>query len=132
MRTLLRKYIIATMSIFLVSRLRLGLLVTDSLNSYLYAGLILFILLLLKPFIDTLLFPLHLITLNLSNWLTYLALIYFWSLIIPQVKFLTVNFSDFNLGPLTVSSTPIPYWLSVIIMSLSLVLTVKFFTWLVK
>ena len=69
MRTLFKKYLIASVSIFIVSRAQLGLAVSDNLSSYTYAGLILSILLLIKSFTDTLLFPIHLITLNFSKWL---------------------------------------------------------------
>ncbi|OGG00769.1 hypothetical protein A3D78_03995 [Candidatus Gottesmanbacteria bacterium RIFCSPHIGHO2_02_FULL_39_14] len=132
MRTLFKKYLIASVSIFIVSRAQLGLAVSDNLSSYTYAGLILSILLLIKSFTDTLLFPIHLITLNFSKWLIYLALIYLWSLITPEVKFLSFNFSGFRIGPLIINPSHISYWLSVIIMSLILILTIKFFSWVVK
>lgn len=127
-----KKYLVYFLSIFLLSELNLGLQIDSGWNGYFLASFILLIILIIKPLIDVLLFPVHLLTLNLSNWITYLVLIYLWSVITPHVKFQTFNLSKISFWPVSIDRIMIPYWISVIIMSLSLVIIIKIFDWILK
>lgn len=132
MRFLIKKYLASAISIYLVNQLHLGLIVENGFSGLTFAALVLLILLFIKPFIDTLLFPINLLTLNLTNWLTFIIFIYFWSLITPDVRFLAVNFSGIKTGLITIGPMMIPYWLSVIVMSLILIFLIKYLSWLFK
>lgn len=132
MRYLLKKYLVYFLSIYFLSEANLGLQVYSSWNGYLLAAIILLIILLFKPLIDVLLFPIHLLTLNLTSWLIYIILIYLWSVITPNIKFQAFNLSKITLGSLSMDQIMIPYWVSVIIMSLSLVIIIKIFDWILK
>lgn len=132
MRYLLKKYLVYFLSIYFLSESNLGLQVYSGWNGYLLAAIILLIILLFKPLIDVLLFPVHLLTLNLTSWLIYLILIYLWSVVTPNIKFQAFNLSKITLGSLSMDRIMIPYWVSVIIMSLSLVIIIKIFDWILK
>jgi len=132
MRSILKKYLIILTAVYLIRELNLGLEVNGFLADILFSVLILFILLLIKPFIDVLMLPINLLTLNLSNWFLFIFVIFFWTVITPKVKFIAFNFPGIKFASLTISQMMIPYWLSVILMSFLLILSIKFLTWLLK
>ena len=132
MRSLLKKYLIIFVSIYLIGSLDLGLLVSTDNQEIFFAAVVLFLMLLVKPFIDALMLPINLLTLNLSNWLLFISFVFVWSVITPGVKFIAFNFPKVILASVQISSMMIPYWFSVILMSLLLVLTIKFLNWILK
>lgn len=123
---------ITFISVYSVSNLNLGLSVEDNLSAYIFSSLILFILLILKPVVDTFLFPIHLITLNMTKWFTFAFIIYFWSALAPEVKIVSFKIPKISLGVLTVGQSIIPFWLSVLVMSLILIFTSQFLFWVFK
>lgn len=130
MKSLLRIYLIITLSIYLVSHMSLGFSISKNLESLFYASLILFILLMIKPIIDTILFPINLLTLSLTKWLTYILFIFVWSVIAPDVKFMPFSFSGIKTSIVILPQMMITYWMSVLINSLLLIFLIKFFKWL--
>lgn len=130
MKSLIRNYLIITLSIYLVSLLNLGLSISKDLENLFYASLILFILLMIKPLFDTILFPINLLTLSLTKWLTYIFFIFVWSVIAPNIKFLAINFSGIKTSIVILPQIMIPYWLSVVVNSLLLIFLIKFLKWL--
>ena|SRR3989344_5124392 len=132
MRFILKKYISYLLSVYILAGIYPGLLVSGGTRGFLLASVFLLVILFIKPFIDAVLFPIHLLTLNLSNWLTYILLIYLWTLISPEVRILSVSISKFSFASVTITPLMIPYWLSVIIMSVSLVLLIKIFTFILR
>ena len=132
MHTLINKYLTSFLSVYFISQINLGLSISDNWESYFFSTFVLFVLLLLKPVIDTLLFPVNLLTLNLTNWLTYIFFIYIWSVLTPAVKFISIDFPGLNIGPLAINRMYISYWFSVIFTSLAIILAVKFFSWIMK
>ena len=132
MRSLLKKYLIIFVSIYLIGSLDLGLLVSTDNQEIFFAAAVLFLMLLVKPFIDVLMLPVNLLTLNLSNWLLFISFVFVWSVIAPGVNFIAFNFPKVKFASVQISSMMIPYWFSVILMSLLLVLTIKFLNWIMK
>ena len=132
MRLVIRKYITYVISIYCVVQLELGFKVLPGFADLLIGALILNIFFLLKKLIDIILFPLHMITLNLSNWILSIFLVYLWALVTPSVQIIPFRLHDFELGPFFLKSFSFNYWISGFLTSLILVIAVKLFTWVMK
>lgn len=130
MKTLLRRYLTSFFAVYFTSQFSFGLIINGNLKDFFYVSLILALILSLKPFLDTILFPLNLITLNMTGWLIYLIMIYFWSLILPQVHFGRFYFSGLNLGIIQLSPFSSGGVIAIILISVVLILFLKAFEWL--
>ena len=117
MKSLLRKYIIALLAVIFVSQLKTGLVIREGWQNYASAAISLTVVLLLKPLIDTLMLPINLLTLNLTNWLMFIGLIFLWSLMASQATFIPYRIQSANLGPVSLSAAEFSAWQAGIISS---------------
>lgn len=133
MRALLKKYLILAGVLYLVKTLIVSFKIEGDIQSYMSAVFILFFIrTLISPIINILILPLNLVTLNLTNWLLQILLIFVWVMIIPQV---TVTFWDVpavNFGSVNLSSMHLS-WLPVfIIVSLTIIIFYRIAYWIFK
>ena len=122
----------ACLAIFVVSELKTGLIIEKGWHNLAAAALFLSLILLLKPFLDALMLPLNLLTLNLSNHLVFIAVIYIWGLLAWQVTFMAVNISGSEFGPFSFSSLKLSSFEAAILSSILIVVILKLFNWLFK
>lgn len=132
MKSLLKNYLTSFLSVYFTANWGFGLIVSSGLNNYFYVSFILALILSLKPFLDAILFPLNLITLNMTGFLVYLILIYLWVLFLPQVTFSKFSFSGLNLGIINLSPFSLSGFLAIILISLTLIMFIRFFAWAFK
>ncbi|KKS98323.1 MAG: hypothetical protein UV73_C0002G0037 [Candidatus Gottesmanbacteria bacterium GW2011_GWA2_43_14] len=132
MKTIIRKYFAAVFSIAIVSQLKTGLVLENGWQNTASAAALLTVILFIKPLIDALMLPLNLLTLNLTNWLMYITLIFIWSLLSWQVNLTTFNFQGAKIGPIALSAALLPAWQAGILSALLVVLILKFFGWLFR
>src|SRR3989338_1341641 len=132
MKSIIKKYLAACLAIFVVSELKTGLIIEKGWHNLAAAALFLSLILLFKPFLDALMLPLNLLTLNLSNHLVFIAVIYIWGLLAWQVTFMAVNISGGEFGPFSFSSLKLSSFEAAILSSILIVVILKLFNWLFK
>lgn len=84
MRTLLKHYILDTISLYLISQAVSGLNFAGGTYTLLLTGLVLMLAtLIIRPVINVLLLPINLITFGLFKWVTYAITLYLVTLVVP-------------------------------------------------
>lgn len=92
MRTLLKHFVVETISLYLVSITVSGLVFQNGYFTMIYAGIALMLIsTVIKPVINILLLPLNLITFGLFKWVSVVIALYLVTLVIPGFEIL--NFS---------------------------------------
>ncbi|MBI3443324.1 phage holin family protein [Candidatus Woesebacteria bacterium] len=87
MKTILRHYVIDTVSLYLVSRIASGLVFEKGMESLLLTGAALALVsILAKPIINLLLLPLNLITFGLFRWISGVVALYLVTILVPGFK----------------------------------------------
>lgn len=103
MRTLLKNFIIVTISLYLVSEFISGLVFAEGTYTLLLAGFALMLAtFVVKPVLNILLLPLNLITLGLFKWVTYAITFYLVTLVVPGFRLTEFAFKAYN-----------SYWLNI-------------------
>ncbi len=109
MKSILKHFIINTVSLYLVSLVISGIVFAEGTYSILLAGLVLTLTsLVIKPIINILLLPINLITFGLFRWAGFAVTLYIVTLIVPGFKLLDFVFRGFS-----------SYWLNIPGLSLS-------------
>lgn len=133
MRKLIKKYIINTVSIYLLSQLIAGISLKNSIEILIYSSFILTLLLLLvKPVVNLIMLPINLITFNLSVWVINIILTYLWIILVPDVTAAAWDFQGINLGFITIAPMNMPRWLVIITAGVVLSIFIRLFDWLMK
>lgn len=97
MKTLLKHFIIDTVTLYLVSQLISGIVFADGLYTLLLAGVVLALAtLIVRPIINILILPLNLVTFGLFKWVAYAVTLYLVTLVVPGFKLLDFAFSGFG------------------------------------
>jgi putative membrane protein len=122
MKTVLRHFIINTVSLYLVSIAVSGIVFAEGTYSLLLAGAVLTLTtLIIRPVINILLLPINLITFGLFRWVGYAVTLYIVTLIVPGFKLLDFVFKGFS-----------SVWFSIPSVSLSGVLAFIAFSFLIS
>lgn len=133
MKSLIKKYIINLLAVYLISRLVNAVVISDNGYTYFYASLFLSLLLMLvKPVINLIMLPLNLLTLNMTSWLLNIIIVYVWIILSPGVSVSSWYFSGGNLGPLMFAPVTFPRWQVIILTGILLTLIIRFLNWLLK
>ncbi len=122
MRTLLKHFIIDTISLYLISTAVSGITFSEGLYTLLLAGFVLMLAtLIVKPVLNVLLLPLNLITFGLFKWVTYAITLYLVTLVVPGFKLAEFVFKGYN-----------SYWFAVPGVSLSGILAFIAFSFVIS
>lgn len=132
MKSIIRKYLAACLAIFVVSELKTGLIIEKGWHNLAAAALFLSLILLLKPLLDALMLPLNLLTLNLTNHLAFIAVIYIWGLLAWQTTYISINITEGKFGPFSFSSLRLSSFEAGILSSILMVVILKLSNWLFK
>jgi putative membrane protein len=109
MRTLLKYFIISTVSLLLVSQAVSGITFSEGLYTMLLSGFVLMLAnMVAKPVVNILLLPLNLITLGLFKWVAYAITLYLVTLVVPGFHLGNFVFAGYN-----------TYWFSIPAINLS-------------
>lgn len=133
MKYILKKYLITTISIFVVSKICPAFLINRGWVGLFYSSFILSLLMYIaKPVINLLMLPINIITLNMTAWILNILIIYLWSIILSEVSFTIWEFSGINLG--IVNIVPITFlpWQTAIIISIIMIIILRFAEWVLK
>jgi putative membrane protein len=108
MRTILKHFIIDTISLYLISQVVSGIVFAQGMYTLLLAGFVLMLAtMIVKPILNILLLPLNLVTFGLFKWVTYAITLYLVTLVVPGFHLTNFIFSGFH-----------SYWFSIPAISL--------------
>jgi putative membrane protein len=97
MKTILKHFIIDTVSLYLISLVVTGIVFEKGIETLLLTGFVLMLTsLIVRPVINLLLLPINLITFGLFKWVTYVVTLYLVTLIVPGFKLLNFVFNGFS------------------------------------
>lgn len=133
MRSLLKKYFIIILAVYLLTQLIPTFVVSEGWRGLFYSSFILSLLLYIaQPVINLIMLPINLLTLNLTSWLLNIIIFYIWTLLVPNIWVTDWQFSGKSIGLITFSSLYIPQWQVIVLSGILLTLITQFIKWLVK
>jgi putative membrane protein len=132
-KTILKHFIINTVSLYLVSLAVTGIVFAEGTYSLLLAGLVLTLTtLVLKPIINVLLLPINLITFGLFRWVGFAITLYLVTLVVPGFKLLDFVFKGFSSYWFSFTSLTLTGVLAFIAFSFLISLIASFAYWIFK
>lgn len=97
MRTIIKHFIIDTISLYLISQAVSGIVFDKGVETLLLAGLVLMATtMIIRPVINVLLLPINLVTFGLFKWVGYAITLYLVTLIVPGFKLLDFYFKGYS------------------------------------
>ncbi|HUC94719.1 MAG TPA: phage holin family protein [Candidatus Saccharimonadales bacterium] len=133
MKTILKHFIINTVSLYAVSLVISGIVFADGTYSLLLAGIVLTLAsMVIKPIINLLLLPLNLITFGLFRWVGFAITLYLVTLIIPGFKIIDFVFRGFSSYWFSIPAFSLPGILAIIAFSFLLSIIASFGYWIFK
>lgn len=128
MKYIFRKYLSAVLAIFILSQFIPAFSVKSGWWGLFSSAVILSILFyIVKPVINIIMFPINLMTLNLSNWIIQITLFYIWTVISPPVEITGWKFPGISLGPVVLSAVFLVKWQVIIVSGIAFVVIMKVF-----
>lgn len=122
MRTIIKHFLINTVSLYLVSLTISGIGFADGIYSLLLAGAVLTVTtLIIRPIINIFLLPINLITFGLFRWVGYAITLYIVTIIVPGFKLLDFAFNGYS-----------SYWFSIPAITLTGILAFIAFSFLIS
>jgi len=133
MKTILKHFIINTVSLYLVSLIVSGIIFAEGTYSLLLAGIVLTLTtLIIRPVINILLLPINLITFGLFRWVGYAITLYLVTLIVPGFKLLNFAFQGYSSYWFTIPAVSLSGVLSFIAFSFFISIVASFGYWILK
>lgn len=133
MKSLVKIYIINTLSLYLASVVFSGIALDKGLESLLLAGAGLAVIsLLVKPLINILLLPLNLITFGLFRWVSSVVALYLVTLLVPGFKIVNFVFEGFSSKLINIPAFALSRALAFIAFSLAISVFSSIIHWIVK
>lgn len=122
MRGILKRFIIATVTLYLVSQSVQGITFVNGIESLVVTGAVLTgVSLIVKPILNILLLPINLVTFGLFKWVTFVVTLYLVTLLYTPFKVGDFAFAGYN-----------SYWFSIPSINLSGVLAFVAFSFLIS
>lgn len=133
MKFILKKYLLATASIYILMQFVPAVTIAGSWQTLFFASFILSIgLFVLQPIVNLFLLPLNLVTLNLSSWIVYIATFYVWTLLIPSIKIGNWHIAGFKIATITVSEFNLVKWQVTIVSAFLFIIINKVLNWVFR
>jgi putative membrane protein len=132
-KTILKHFIINTVSLYAVSLVVSGIVFTEGTYSLLLAGIVLTLTsMIIRPVINLLLLPLNLITFGLFRWVGFAITLYLVTLIVPGFKLADFVFKGFSSYWFTIPAISLPGILAFIAFSFLISIIASFGYWIFK
>ena len=133
MKTILKHFIINTVSLYAVSLVVSGIVFMEGTYSLLLAGIVLTLTsMIIRPVINLLLLPLNLITFGLFRWVGFAITLYLVTLIVPGFKLADFVFKGFSSYWFTIPAISLPGILAFIAFSFLISIVASFGYWIFK
>ncbi len=122
MRGLIKNFIVATGSLYIVSSIVDGMVFAGGTYTLFLTGLVLMLTtLIVRPIINILLLPINLVTFGFFKWISYAVTLYLVTLIVPGFTILNFVFKGYN-----------SYWFALPSLSLNGILAFIAFSFLIS
>ncbi|MBI3956284.1 phage holin family protein [Candidatus Gottesmanbacteria bacterium] len=119
MKRLLRSVVYHVFALWLTSTMIPALSISGNLWGMLSAGFMLTIMMmLLKPLLSLIFLPINILTLGLLGWLVNVAVLYLWTVFVPNVSLVPWIFPGILAGGFVVPDVALPYTWTLIVVSL--------------
>ncbi len=133
MKTVLRHYVVDTLSLYLATQIASGVIFAKGTESLLLAGVgLTAATMIIRPLINILLLPINLITFNFFKWLSSAIALYLVTLVVPGFKIVEFAFHGFSTQWIDVPSFGFEGILSFVAFSFLLSTIASFINWLIK
>lgn len=133
MRTILKHFIINTVSLYAVSLAVNGIVFADGTYSILMAGIVLTLTtLIIRPIINLLLLPINLITFGLFRWVGFAVTLYLVTIVVPGFRILDFVFKGYSSYWFSIPSLSLAGILSFVAFSFLISLVASTFYWILK
>lgn len=133
MKTLLRDYLLNLATLYGVSFVLPGLVISGGLKTLLLGALGLMVInLLVIPLLKIMFLPLNVLTLGIFTWVINVVALYLLTTLIPQIKLVPFTFSGYNLNGFTIPSHELTVLQVAIVASFLIGLVSHFLHWLSK
>ena len=133
MKTILRHYVIDTVSLYLISQIAGGLVFENGYRGILLTGVGLSLVsLLAKPVINLLLLPINLVTFGFFRWVSAALALYLVTVLMPGFKITAFNFIGLQTQWFTIPAINLGGILSYVAFSFLLSIVTSFIFWLIK
>jgi uncharacterized membrane protein YvlD (DUF360 family) len=133
MRIIIKKFFLMLLTVSLFLYFYPGIDKNMNIKSIFYGSILLSLYYYLaKPFFNTLLFPINLLTFGLTKNIIDVVILIIWSYLVPQVQFISWSINQTDLIFFNIKSLYIPTILSVVLGSIILSMFIKFTDWIFK
>lgn len=134
MKFIFKKYLLTSLALFITTQLLPALSIKSQWQGFLYASLLLGILFyIVRPILTLIMFPINLLTLNLSSWLIQIGIFYIWTILGGGLLTVTSwQFPGIHTGLITLSPFDLLKWQVIIVASIIYILFNKLLDWICK
>lgn len=133
MKSILRKTLINSLSIWLTSLVAAGFTIAGGAKTIILAGFVLFLIQnLLKPIIQILTLPLNFMTLGLFSWVINVATLYLLTVLVSEIKVKPFTFHGFAYSDFVIQKIDFNLLGSFIVIALTLTIIQKILRWLTR
>ncbi|OGG00285.1 hypothetical protein A2Y99_02685 [Candidatus Gottesmanbacteria bacterium RBG_13_37_7] len=133
MKSILKKYLAVLLSILILVQLVTAIRIDKGWSGIFSSSFILYLLIVIaKPFINIIVFPLSILTFNLIHWIINIIIFYIWIIIAKEITVTDWNFSGLNNHFITLSAFNFSRWQVIILSGLLFSIIYRFFNWLLK
>lgn len=133
MKSILRRIIIYSVALFLVAQILDGVRIEGNLTVYIIGGIILSILFtIVKPILSIIMLPLNIITLGLFSFLINAIILYFLTILVPNISVTSFTLNGFSYLGFVVPELEVNTFFAFLVASALLSVIVGFLKWLIK
>lgn len=133
MKRIIRAFVIALLSLHLVSFIAEGMVFEKGIETFFFAGLgLAAALIFAKPVINLLLLPLNMITFGVFRWISSAIALYLVTLVVPGFKIVTFYFEGFHSIWFDIPQLDLKGFLAYIAYALLLSIITSFIYWVRK
>jgi putative membrane protein len=133
MRTIIKHFLIDTISLYLISQAVAGIVFAEGLYTMALAGFVLMLAtMVVRPIINVLLLPINLITFGLFKWVTYAITLYIVTLVVPGFDIGQFVFNGFSSYWFSIPSITLSGVLAFIAFSFTISTVSSIFNWIFK
>ncbi|MDO8451932.1 MAG: phage holin family protein [bacterium] len=120
MKYFIRVFLFNVFAIWLTSEIIPALVIRGNWQTIMTAGLVLSILMIfVQPMLKILFIPINIITFGLLSWLVNVIVLYFLTLVVPEVLISAFTFPGFSSGGFTIPAFYVTYPMALIVTSFS-------------
>jgi len=133
MKTILRHYVVDTLSLYLATQIASGVVFAKGTESLLLAGVGLTVAtMLIRPLINILLLPINLITFNFFKWISSAIALYLVTIVVPGFKIIEFGFQGLSTKWIDLPSFGFQGVFAFVAFSFLLSTIASFINWLIK